>query len=77
MKYSGIEIDKETLHQLEDCFMKYQSTNTSIIKPREFLSTFRKHNIDKTNPSLYSMMNWIADANEFSGTEGMTFDEVV
>ena len=23
------------------------------------------------------MMKWIADANEFSGTEGMTFDEVV
>jgi Ca2+-binding EF-hand superfamily protein len=77
MKYSGIELSKETVNFLEDCFMKYQSENTTIIKPREMMKTFRKHNIDKTNPSIFSMMNWIADANEFSGTEGMTFDEIV
>ena len=34
IKYSGIELSKETLHFLEDCFMKYQSTNTTVIKPR-------------------------------------------
>lgn len=57
--------------------MKYQSTNTNIIVPKEILKTFKKNGIDKDKPSLYSMMKWIADANEFSGTEGMTFEEVI
>ena len=41
------------------------------------VETFKKHGIDKSNPSIYSMMKWIADANLYSGTDGMTFDEVI
>ena len=77
IKYSGIELSKETLHFLEDCFEKYSSVNTTIIYPNDMLNTFKKHGIDKTNPSIYSMMKWISDANTFSGTDGMTFDEVI
>jgi Ca2+-binding EF-hand superfamily protein len=77
MKYSGIEISTQDIHDLEEFFMKYQSTNSTIIKPREILKTFKKHNIDTENPSMYSMMKWISDANSHSGTEGMTFDEVI
>ena len=77
MKYSGIEISAKDIRYLEDYFMKYQSTNSTIIKPREILKTFKKHNIDKENPSMYSMMKWISDANTHSGTDGMTFEEVI
>ncbi len=77
MKYSGIEISGKDIRDLEDYFMKYQSTNSTIIKPREILKTFKKHNIDKENPSMYSMMKWISDANTHSGTDGMTFEEVI
>lgn len=33
--------------------------------------------LDQKNPALYSMISWITDANMFSGTAGMTFDEFI
>ena len=57
--------------------MKYQSTNSEIIIPGEILKTFKKNKIDISNPSMYSMMSWITQANEYSGTSGMTFEEVI
>ena len=77
IKYSGIEISRQDIIDLEEYFMKFQSTNTEIIRPKEILKTFKKHNIDKENPSMYSMMKWMADANLHSGTDGMTFEEVI
>jgi Ca2+-binding EF-hand superfamily protein len=41
------------------------------------MKTFKQHGYDKTNPAMYSMICWITDANEFSGTAGMTFEEFV
>ena len=38
---------------------------------------FRKMGLDEKNPALYSMICWINDANMFSGTTGMTFDEFI
>ena len=38
-------------------------------------AAFEGCGLDKENPSIYSMVCWIVDANEFSGTAGMTFDE--
>lgn len=77
IRYSGIEFSSEDVNDLEECLMKYQSKNTTIIYPKELLVTFKKHKIDVDKPSVYSMMKWVADANEFSGTEGMTFEELL
>jgi hypothetical protein len=77
MKYCGIQFDSQDVRDLEEYFMKYQSENTTIIKPGEMLKTFKKHGIDKEKPSLFSMLKWICNANEFSGTDGMTFEEVL
>ena len=47
------------------------------MKPGDMKFEFEKNGIDKSDPSLYAMICWITDANEFSGTEGMTFEEFV
>ena len=40
-------------------------------------ASFEKSGLDKEQPSIYSMVCWIVDANEYSGTAGMTFEEFV
>lgn len=57
--------------------MKFSSQNTETIYPKEILQSFKKYGIDKEKPSVYSMMAWIANANEYSGTSGMTFQELL
>ena len=47
------------------------------MRPKQLKEEFIKYEIDKAKPSLYSMICWIVDANEFSGTEYMTFEEFV
>ena len=47
------------------------------MKPCELKQQFETHGVDKSDPSLYAMMCWITDANEFSGTTGMTFEEFI
>ena len=39
--------------------------------------SFKQYGYDKSEPAMYSMISWITDANEFSGTSGMTFEEFV
>ena len=39
------------------------------------LDTFEKSSLAKESPAMYSMVRWIVDANKFSGTKGMTFEE--
>ena len=77
VKFSGIEIDKQTLAELHDLFDKFQSDNSVILKPSHMKKEYEKHKLYEHSPSMYSMISWITDANEFSGTEGMTFDEFV
>ena len=62
---------------LQDCFDKFQSDNSTILKPKLMWDNFLKIGINKSHPSLYSMMCWITDANEYSGTESMTFEEFI
>ena len=47
------------------------------MKPQEMKREYLKHGIDKSDPGMYAMICWITDANEYSGTEGMTFEEFV
>ena len=77
VKFSGIEIDKKTLDELHDLFEKFQSDNSVILKPSQMKREYEKHKMYETTPSMYSMISWITDANEFSGTEGMTFGEFI
>ena len=32
---------------------------------------------EKTEPGMYNMILWITEANEYSGTDGITFDEFI
>ena len=65
------------MHELSEAFYKFQSDNSEVMKPRMLRDEFLKHNLDKEQPGMYSMICWICDANEFSGTEYMTFDDFV
>lgn len=49
----------------------------SVFQPIEMQKYFKQYGFDKTNPAMYSMICWVVEANEFSGTAGMTFDEFV
>ena len=74
---SGLDLNEETLEVLKDCFDKFQSDNLQVFEPKEMKLKFKLHGMDKSDPAMYSMMCWITDANDFSGTDGMTFDEFV
>ena len=77
VRLSAMHCDSETMALLNDCFDKFQSDNSVILKPKQMRDNFVKIGLDKSHPSMYSMMCWITDANEFSGTEGMTFEEFI
>lgn len=62
---------------LRDAFDKFDEKNTGVWDPRDLKREFKKFGYDKSNPPLYSMICWIADANNFSGTVTMTFDEFI
>lgn len=36
---------------------------------------FQLHGYDQKHPAMYSMICWIVEANMFSGTAGMTFED--
>ena len=52
------------MEDLEEMFMKFKHNNETTIYPKDFLKTFKKHGFEKEKPSLYSMMEWICNANE-------------
>ena len=72
---SSLQFDKETIKELEEAFYKFQYDNSEVMRPRQLKEEFLKHNYDKDQPCIYSMICWICDANEFSGTEYMTFED--
>ena len=74
---SMIKFSEDQLKGLRDAFDRFDEKNTGVCDPLELKSEFKKSGCDKSNPPLYSMICWIADANNFSGTETMTFDEFV
>ena len=73
----GINIDRDTMEFLKDSFEKFMSDPLTIFQPKEMKKTFKQYGYDKTDPAMYSMICWITEANEYSGTDGMTFDEFV
>jgi Ca2+-binding EF-hand superfamily protein len=77
IKYSGIEITEQIREQIKDSFDKFNSDNLTVFQPVEMQKYFKQYGYDKTNPAMYSMISWVVEANEFSGTSGMTFEEFV
>ena len=75
-KFSGINITDDDMRQIKEAFQKF-NLEPDTLRPPVLRDAFKKFGMDKQNPALYSMMCWISDANEFSGTEGMTFDEFI
>ena len=69
----------ELRNQLQDLFTKFVSPKyeSEILIPEDMKLTFERSGIDKESPAMYSMICWIVDANKFSGTLGMTFDEFI
>ena len=74
---SGVKLSQELLEELEDCFNKYNSIPSPFIEPDHVRKTFLHHGLDKTKPAMYNMICWMTEANEYSGTEGITFDEFI
>ena len=74
---AGLGLDRRLRHEIEDCLAKFQRGNSSSFRPREIQRQFERDGYDKTKIAMYSMVCWIADANENSGTETMTFEEFV
>lgn len=59
-------------------FAKFQPLDTDLINPNDMLSVLKLHNMQKTLPSMYSMVEWIVQAREKEGKiQGMTFDEMM
>ena len=55
---------------------KYQPTCNSVnIKPEDLLFSFKKHDLHMTDPSIYSMVEWICLANKNTGKKTMTIDD--
>jgi hypothetical protein len=42
VRYSTVQLEKETLEELEEMFCKYKSDNDTTIYPRAFLTSFKK-----------------------------------
>uniref|UniRef100_A0A7S3FV94 EF-hand domain-containing protein n=1 Tax=Strombidium rassoulzadegani TaxID=1082188 RepID=A0A7S3FV94_9SPIT len=77
VKFSGIEIEEEVITQIHDLLDKFQSVNENCVRPNLIKREYEKHKLYEKYPSLYSMVCWVTDANEFSGTESMTYQEFV
>jgi hypothetical protein len=76
-KISGFEITDEALESIKESLAKFNSENDPNVYPGQLKDHFLKHGFNKTRPAMYSMISWITDANQFSGTAGMTFDEFI
>jgi len=48
-------------------FAKFQPLDTDLINPHDMLSVLKLHNMHKTVPSMYSMVEWIVQAREKEG----------
>ena len=76
-KTAGLGLDDAKVADLYESFEKFRSNNIEVFQPKQMKQAFKNYGFDKTKPEMYSMITWITDANEFSGTAGMTFDEFV
>jgi hypothetical protein len=47
------------------------------MNPNDIRQKFEYFGLDKENKAMYSMVCWICEANLYSGTEFMTFEEFV
>ena len=66
----SMKLDSEIIYELTQMLEKYQPSTLcgNKMNPKHLLQSFKKAEVDITNPSLYSMMEWICLANENSGT---------
>lgn len=76
-RQSTIKFTDEQMKNLRDAFDKFDEKNTGVWDPKDLKKEFKKFGYDKMDPPLYSMLCWITEANNYSGTETMTFDEFV
>ena len=74
-----VEIPPKIKYDLEEMFAKLEQDQFEAGKifPKYVLQNFKQLGYDKTQPCFYSMMNWICLANQNSGTDSMTFDEMM
>ena len=56
---------------------KFQDIDREVMRPAEIKEKFKHYGLDKSHIALYSMICWITEANLYSGTETMTFEEFV
>ena len=75
LENSGIKLPQETILKLQDCFDKFSSIGNPILQPVDLREKFETLGYAQTEPGMYNMICWITEANEYSGTDGVTFDE--
>lgn len=76
-RHSVIQFSEEQRKDLRDAFEKFDMHNTGVLEPIKLKEEFLKYGYDKSNPPLFSMLCWIADASAHAGTEKIDFDQFV
>jgi Ca2+-binding EF-hand superfamily protein len=74
---SHIKIDQKLFDEASDCLNKFQDHDTHLMKPLDIKKKFEAVGLDKENKAIYSCVSWICEANLYSGTEYMTFEEYI
>ena len=65
VEHSGIQFERMTLDELHDYFVKIlQEDQGENLNPKSLKFIFEKAHLDVENPSMYSMVCWMADVNK-------------
>ena len=71
---SLVPFDAEVKKELKRMFGNYKSDNSPEIIPADVLKTFKKHDIQSENPSIYAMLEWIVSTLEQRGETSLDFE---
>ena len=61
-RFSGIDIDKSVIDELNDAFCKFGNEDETKMNPDFMKKEFKKNGLDLEYPSIYSCINWICEA---------------
>ena len=61
-QFSGIEMDKNVITELNDAFCKFGNMDETRMDPNYMKREFKKNGLDQEFPSIYSCITWICNA---------------
>ena len=84
LEFSGIEIDTMTLDTLRDNFIKFLPEDApgdqgDRLEPAFMKQQYEKLGLNRQNPSMYSMIQWMTEEYEKSeqAGDGLSFDDFI